>query len=181
MIEVAVELVEAVHGRQELVAIAEMVLAELAGGVTERLEHLGQGRVLLLNADGGAGEADLGQPGANRGLTRDKGGASRGTALLRIVVGKEHALGGDAVDIGCVIARHPPAVAAEIGNADIVGHDHEDIGFFGCGDCTARHDEYRTNARVMTKVKIVEIVKPFLHLHLSIYWITTQQHFFGVL
>ena len=33
VIEVAEELVEAVHGRQELVVIAEMVLAELAGGV----------------------------------------------------------------------------------------------------------------------------------------------------
>ena len=47
MIEVAEELVEAVHGRQELVAIAEMVLAELSGRVALRLEQLGNGRVLL--------------------------------------------------------------------------------------------------------------------------------------
>ena len=33
MVEVAEELVEAVDGRQELVAVAEVVLAELAGGV----------------------------------------------------------------------------------------------------------------------------------------------------
>ena len=33
VVEVAEELVEAVHGRQELVAVAEVVLAELAGGV----------------------------------------------------------------------------------------------------------------------------------------------------
>src|SRR5579871_2728985 len=37
MVEVAEELIEAVDGRQELVAVAEMVLAELAGGVTEWL------------------------------------------------------------------------------------------------------------------------------------------------
>ena len=52
VVEVAEELVEAVHGRQELVAVTEMVLAELAGGVAERLEQLGEGRVLLLQADG---------------------------------------------------------------------------------------------------------------------------------
>ena len=33
VVEVAEELVEAVHGRQELVAVAEVVLAELPGGV----------------------------------------------------------------------------------------------------------------------------------------------------
>ena len=37
VIEVAEEFVEAVHGRQELVLVAEMVLAELAGGVAHRL------------------------------------------------------------------------------------------------------------------------------------------------
>ena len=40
VVEVAEELVEAVHGRQVLVAVAEMVLAELAGGVAEVLEEL---------------------------------------------------------------------------------------------------------------------------------------------
>ena len=36
VVEVAEELVEAVGGRQELVLVAEVVLAELAGGVAER-------------------------------------------------------------------------------------------------------------------------------------------------
>ena len=44
VVEVAEELVEAVDGRQVLVAVAEVVLAELAGGVAERLEQLGDGR-----------------------------------------------------------------------------------------------------------------------------------------
>ena len=39
VVEVAEELVEAVDGRQELVAVAEMVLAELAGDVAQRLEQ----------------------------------------------------------------------------------------------------------------------------------------------
>ena len=47
VVEVAEELVEAVNGRQEFVAVAEMVLAELSGRVALRLEQLGNGRVLL--------------------------------------------------------------------------------------------------------------------------------------
>ncbi len=37
VIEVAEELVESVHGRQVFIAIAEMVFAELAGGIAQRL------------------------------------------------------------------------------------------------------------------------------------------------
>ena len=37
MVEIAEEFVEAVHGRQEFVAVAEMVLAELAGRIALRL------------------------------------------------------------------------------------------------------------------------------------------------
>ena len=44
VVEVAEELVEAVLGRQVLVAVAEMVLAELAGGIALRLHHVGDGR-----------------------------------------------------------------------------------------------------------------------------------------
>ena len=51
VIEVAEELVEAVHARQIFVPIAEMVLAELAGRVAERLQQLGDGRIFLLQAD----------------------------------------------------------------------------------------------------------------------------------
>src|SRR4029078_12596943 len=47
VIEVAEKLVEAVNGRQEFVAVAEMVLAEWSGRVALRVEQLGNGRVLL--------------------------------------------------------------------------------------------------------------------------------------
>jgi hypothetical protein len=45
MVEIAEEFVEAVYRGQVLVAIAEMVLAELAGGVAERFEDFGERRV----------------------------------------------------------------------------------------------------------------------------------------
>jgi xanthosine utilization system XapX-like protein len=50
VIEVAVELVEPVHGRQELVAVAQVVLAELPGRVAKGLQDLGQRGVFLLQA-----------------------------------------------------------------------------------------------------------------------------------
>ena len=50
VVQVAEELVEPVHGRQELVAVAEVVLAELAGRVAERLEQLRDGRIFCLQA-----------------------------------------------------------------------------------------------------------------------------------
>jgi hypothetical protein len=47
VVKIAEELVEAVNRRQELVAITEVVLAELPGHVAERFEQIGKRRVLL--------------------------------------------------------------------------------------------------------------------------------------
>src|SRR5262245_3629697 len=63
VLEIAEELVEAVHGRQEFVAVAEVVLAELPGRIAERLQELGNGRITCLQADRGSGYPDLGKPG----------------------------------------------------------------------------------------------------------------------
>ena len=54
VIEVAEELVEAVHRRQVLVAVAEMVLPELSGGVAERLQQFRNVRILRPHAQFGA-------------------------------------------------------------------------------------------------------------------------------
>src|SRR5215831_17807273 len=86
VIEIAEEFVEAVCGRQMLVAIAEVVLAELAGGVAVGFQDIGDAGVERPEAKLGAGQADLGQPGADRRLSRDKRGASRSTALLAVPV-----------------------------------------------------------------------------------------------
>ena len=43
VIEVSKELVEAVCRRKELVAVAEVVLAKLAGHVTKRFQNVGDG------------------------------------------------------------------------------------------------------------------------------------------
>ena len=70
MIEVAEELIEAVDGRQELVEVAQVVLAELAGGISHRLERGRDGRRLCRHADRRTGLADCGQPGADAAARR---------------------------------------------------------------------------------------------------------------
>ena len=48
VVEVPEELIEAVRGRQELVAVAEVVLAKLSRCVAMVLQKLGERRVLVL-------------------------------------------------------------------------------------------------------------------------------------
>ena len=100
MIEIAKEFVEAMDCRQKFISVAQMVLPELAGGVAQRLEEFGDGRVFLLQADGGAGHADLGQARADRVLAGDEARATGGAALLGIVV-RKGAFVRNAVDVGC--------------------------------------------------------------------------------
>ena len=91
VIQIAEELVEAMHRRQVLVAIAQVVLPELAGGVTEALEDLRDRGILRFDAERGAGHADLGEAGADRLLAGDEGGTAGGAALLAVEVGEHRA------------------------------------------------------------------------------------------
>jgi hypothetical protein len=86
VVEVAEELVEAVVGGQELVLVAEVVLAELAGGVAAGLEQPGDGRVLYPEAEVSARKADLGQAGAEDALAGDEGRSTGGAALLSLAM-----------------------------------------------------------------------------------------------
>ena len=78
MIEIAEKLIEAVHGRQRLVAVADMVLAELARGIAEVLEQAADRRIELAHAHRRARESDLGQPGANAVLPGEERRAAGG-------------------------------------------------------------------------------------------------------
>src|SRR3972149_8345208 len=82
VVEGAEELVEAVGRGQVLVAVAQMVLAELPGHVALRLEQVGQRRVFLLETLLGTRQADLEQSGAKRRLAGDERRAAGGAALL---------------------------------------------------------------------------------------------------
>ena len=131
VVEVAEELVEAVHRRQVLVAVALVVLAELARGVAQALEHRGDRDVRLLPAFLRAGQADLGHAGADRAVAAEERGPPRRAALLAVVIGEGDPLACDPVDVGRAVAHHATAVVADVPGADVVAPDHEDIGPIG--------------------------------------------------
>src|SRR5262249_43391084 len=56
---------------------------------------------------------------------------TRGAALLAVIVKETKSLVRDAIDVWCGKAHHAVAVATEIGDADVVTKDDEDVGFLG--------------------------------------------------
>src|SRR6516225_9918754 len=115
-------------------SVAQMVLAELPGGIAEGLEHVGDGGVIGAEPKRGGRQADLGEAGADRGLAGDKRGASSRATLLGIPVGKQRPLLCDPIDIGRAVSHHAEVVGAYIRPANVIAHDEKDIGLL-----VARH------------------------------------------
>ena len=111
VIEVAEEFIEAVDCRQVLVQVAEVVLAELTGRVTLRLQQLGDRRVFCLEAHIHARRADFRKTGTEYALSGDECRATRGAALFAIGIGEQHPFPGDAIDVGSLVPHHAAAVA----------------------------------------------------------------------
>src|SRR5258705_13880301 len=120
VIQIAEKLVESMHGRQEFIAISEVVLAKLAGSVAERLEQFSDSRVFALQSHCGAWHSNLRQARAQWVLTSNEGCASSGATLLSIKVGEGDAFGGDAVDVRRPVAHHAPAEVADVPSADVI-------------------------------------------------------------
>ena len=139
MVEVAVEFIEAVVGRQHLVPVAQMVLAELGRGVAEVFEYLGHGDGRILQALRGARHADLGQPRARDALAGDESRPAGGAALLGIVIGEKQPFIGQPVDVGRPETQQPLGIGADIGDADVVAEDDHDVGFFRLRQNISRH------------------------------------------
>ncbi|MOA19202.1 hypothetical protein D3C78_1395660 [compost metagenome] len=129
MVEIAEELVETVLGRQVLVAVAHMVLAELPGRIALLLHHIANGGRPIRDAMLGAGHANGQQPGAKRMLAEEKSRASGGTGLLAVGMGEQHALFGDAIDVRRLVTHHALVVGTEVEVADVVAEDHQDVRF----------------------------------------------------
>ena len=75
-----------------------------------------------------AGLADRGHAGADRQLAGDEVGAARRAARLGVVVGEQHALGGDLVEVRRAARHHAAVVGADVPDADVVAHDDDDVG-----------------------------------------------------
>lgn len=70
----------------------------------------------------------------------------RGRFLARRVILQHHASLGDAVDVSSLVPHHPVAVTADVGDPDIVTHDHDDVGFLGLGvDATCQCNRRQRN------------------------------------
>ena len=146
-----------------LIAVAEMVLAELAGCITLGLEQGGDRRVLVGHPFRRPRKSHLGQSGANRRLAGDESGAAGGAALLAVIIGEERALLGDAVDVGRAVAHHTIVVGADVEQADVVAPDKDDVGLLLCG---GRYRAGRGGGESAT-VTIAIVFARFI-LHLSI-------------
>ena len=127
MIEIAKELVESMHGRQVLVTVAEVVLAELSGSVSEGLEHFRQSRRFRLQAQRCARPTDGGHAAADGILPRDECSASSSTGRLGVMVREHDALSGDAVDVRRPIAHRTVAIGADILPPHIIWKNDEDV------------------------------------------------------
>src|SRR5450432_2134002 len=90
VIEVAKEFIESVDGGQKLIQITEVVLAELSGGITHRLERRSNGHRLRGYSNGRACLTDCGHAGAQGDLAGYEVSATCRAARLRVVIGEAH-------------------------------------------------------------------------------------------
>src|SRR6266480_7697170 len=100
VIQVAEELVEAVDGGKELIEVAEVVLAELAGRVALRFEGGSYRASLRWDPDFGTGLADRRHASANRKLAHDEVRATRRATRFSVIVGEQHSFLGHLVEVG---------------------------------------------------------------------------------
>src|SRR4051812_5134231 len=127
MVEIAEELVEAVHGRQRFVAVADVVLAKLSGAIAEIFEQAADRGIELAHAHWCTGKAHLGKAAANAVLAGQERGATGGAGLLAVVMQELDPLAPDAVDVGGLVAHQAVRVGADIRDADIVAPDYENV------------------------------------------------------
>jgi hypothetical protein len=147
VVEIPEPFIEPVHRGQELVAVTEMILAELSCEIALALEHLRQRRIFLLDSAGGAWDPDRRHAGANRQLSHDEGGATGRAARLTVVVREQDAVLGNAIDVRRP-AHHPVRVDADIPHADVVTPDYDDVRFsFLSQRATPRHAKERQEQR----------------------------------
>jgi hypothetical protein len=100
MVEIAEKLFEALDRRQEFIAVAEVVLAELAGRVALRLEQFGNGRIFVRQSFLLPWQPNFQETGPQRALAGDECRAARGARLLAVIIGEYRAFVGDTVDVG---------------------------------------------------------------------------------
>src|ERR1700722_17376440 len=134
VVEDSVELVEPVYGRQIFVAVAQMIFANLRGRVTFGLKQFRNRRIPILDALFRAWQTYHQETSSKRNLPQDECGSSSRAGLLRVVIGEERAVAGNSIDVRGATAHHATVVSTDIPDADIIGHDDDNVGFLRLGE-----------------------------------------------
>ena len=149
VIERTEELVEPVRGRQRLVGVAQVVLAELRGHVALVLEQFGDRHVTSLQPFLRAGEPDLQHARPEARLAGDEARATGRAALLAVPVGEQRTFLGKAVEIRSPVAHLAEVVRADVPVADVVAPQNQDVWFLRSHHSSFRlFDCHRSVARV---------------------------------
>lgn len=127
MIEIAVEDIETMHGRQVLIPVTQVILAKLPRAVAQRLENFRQRGVTRVETNWGSGHAHGRQAGADGPLPRDECGSARRAGWFRVMIGEQHPLAGQPVNLRCWYAHEAMAVGGDVPVPHVIGHDHEDV------------------------------------------------------
>ena len=128
VIEVAVELIKAVDRRQKLVAIAQVVLADLCCRVTHRFEQFRNRWIFCLNPLRGARHANREQSGTEGVLAEDERRASRSAGLLCVVVSEHDPFFGNSINVRRTAAHQTSVVGADVTDTNVVAPDDQDVG-----------------------------------------------------
>ncbi len=110
--------------------VAQMVLAELAGGVAEVVQELGERRGAGPQVGRAPGKLRRDHARAQRMHAGEEGVAPGGAALLGVVGHEDRTFIADAVDVGRFPDHQAAVVDARLHPADVVAHDEEDVGLF---------------------------------------------------
>ena len=154
-----------------------MVLAELAGGVAEVEQELGQRRRAGLQEGRAAGQLRRDHAGAQRRHAGEEGGAPGRAALLGVIGHELRTFIADAVDVRRFADHQTLMVDARLHPADVVAHDEHDVGFtaFSCASAGEATNVTAANAvnrlsRMLLRYLMVFSSICTLSLHFGLHW-----------
>ena len=127
VVQISEELIEAVHGREILVQVTEVVLAELPGGIALCLQGGGERHGLRRYADVGPSLTYGRQSSADRQFAGDEVRPTRRATGFGIVVGEPHPFGRKPVEVRRLPRHNALVICADVKPADIITHDDNNV------------------------------------------------------
>src|SRR6185436_8089969 len=114
-------------------------------------------------------KSDLRQPRANPMLPGQKRRPTGRTGLLAVVVQKTQAIFRNSIDVRRVISHQPVAVAAQVGDADVIAEDDENVRLLvlGRGGWNKRKDKARSNREGCSSWAALHVTSPGDWFHLG--------------